>query len=320
MKNAVNAAPAAVASSRASCFERLHLEAELVRDGLHALHDVARERSAGRAAAPVGDHHGADLARVPEEPLRRRERHQHRRVGGPGTLEAHDVADAGRAARPTGVDDHPVTGDDAKLPGGLPVQVDLAGAQLREREPRASRADNPRETVHPGRIGGEEHDARLALPLNRSLHCNLLHDRAGDAVDEPRSGHRRFDAGDGALREPAHAGCGAKRTRDVVDRAPRCDGLVGRAECLDGGRADRIVHRVAGCQRGGDDHRAQHQPDHDQGAAATSAADVPNGQLEQDRVSNSQNRHDREGDAQRDRQDRQQCVDRDPEELLHGRP
>ena len=244
---------------------RCHLEPEPIRQRVELGDDVVRERRACGCSAAVRYEHAANLARVPEQPLRAGERHEHRRVGRDGSVEPDDCAHGAQLGLAASrIDDDLVARPDAELLRGLRVEVDLVRAELSEREPLPAGADDRGEPVHPRGIGGEERDARLALPCARRLERDLLDDRSGHAVGELRDAERLLDLIDRALGKPAHAGGRAERARDVVDCALRRDGLVRLAESVDRSRADRVVHRVAGDERGGDDRRTEHQPDDDE--------------------------------------------------------
>ena len=252
-----------------------------------------------------------------EELLRRRERHEQRRVRGSRTLEADDVTDACLVRYAGGVDDNFRTGLDPELGSGLAVEVDLAAREIGQREIVSVRADDRREAVHMRRIRGEQDDARLALAHCRRLHRDLIDDRTRDAVGEPRAGERGVDPLDRGLGNPAGARRGSEGAGDVVDRPSWRDRLVRRPERVDRGRAHRVVHRVAGHQRGSDDRRAKHQTDHDEGAAATPTSDVTDGELEENAVPKREEGDEPESHGQRDYQDHHQRVDGDAEELMH---
>lgn len=227
VKNAMNALPAASASSRASALSVwISSPSELATGSSNATTSV--ERRAPATSPPRFDTAMSfHLAVAVEEPLRLVERHEQDRVGGAGSVEPGDVSHARGDGRPADVNDDPVSGHHAELAGGLRVQVHLARAQVGERQRVPGRPPDRREPVHPGRVPGEEDDARLVLTDVWSLDRDLLDNGPGDAVDEPGSRRRRLDARDGGLADPAGAGRGAERPRDVVGGALRRDRLVG---------------------------------------------------------------------------------------------
>ena len=149
------------------------------------------------------------------------------------------------------------------------------------------------------------------------LHRDLLDDGAGDSVDEAGARERRVDPFDLRLIEPAGSRRRAERAGNVVGGTLRGDRLVGASERLDRRRPDRVVHRVAGRQRGGDDRRSEHEPDDDQGAAPGPALCAADGELQQDAVPHRECGQHCEGNSERHRQDDEQRVDGDAEELLH---
>ena len=79
-----------------------------------------------------------------------------------------------------------------------------------------------------------------------------------------------------------------------------------------------MAHRVAGREGGGDDGRAEHQPDDDQGAAGPSAAHVAHAEAEEDAVADRQGRE----PCDDDREDEDECggeaAHRDAEQLAHA--
>lgn len=209
------------------CLERLDLEPERARDGLEQRDNLGREACSRDVSTAIRHGDELHLAVAVEEPLRLVERHEQDRVGGAGSVEPGDVSHARGDGRPADVNDDPVSGHHAELAGGLRVQVHLARAQVGERQRVPGRPPDRREPVHPGRVPGEEDDARLVLTDVWSLDRDLLDNGPGDAVDEPGSRRRRLDARDGGLADPAGAGRGAERPRDIVGGALRRDRLVG---------------------------------------------------------------------------------------------
>ena len=77
-----------------------------------------------------------------------------------------------------------------------------------------------------------------------------------------------------------------------------------------------IVSPVA--SDGGEDHRRQHQPDHDQRGAAPPPARVPDTEPEEDPVAQRKHHHHPEQQQQRYRQHLCERADRDPEQLAHA--
>ena len=264
--------------------EGLDLESQLLGHGREERDDLSREASPGDVPSSIRDCDDLDLAFAVEQLLRLAERDEHGCVGRAGTIEPDDIPHARGDRSSAGVDGDSISALDAELPRGFRVEEDLACAQICERQRVAAGADDGREPVHPVGVAREEDDARLALALGRRLDGDLLHDRTGDAVDEAGACRRRLDARNGRLVDPAGAGRRPECTRDVVDCALRRDRLVRRAERCDGRRPDRVAHRVARGQSGGDDRGAEHQPEHDEGAAPAPAPDAPHGELDEDAV------------------------------------
>ena len=67
-------------------------------------------------------------------------------------------------------------------------------------------------------------------------------------------------------------------------------------------------------------HRPEHEAEHDQSGARAPAPGVADTKLEEDRVSERERPYTDQARAQCDREDHEQRVKRDAEELLHGYP
>ena len=296
--------------------DRLHLERMRLEGRPEPLRDLVGERDGARARTAVRDHHAEHVVGAPVEHLRLREREQHCGVRGGGALELDDVPhlQVGRTA--CGIRDHRVARPRAELVGRVGVQVRLAGGKIRERDLPPVRADDRGEPVHHGRVGAEEHRARLALARPRQLHGHVVDDDVQDAVGELRAEPRLDLAGD-ALREPPDPARVAEVAGDVVHGAFRRDDLVRLAERSRRGRADGVAHRVAGDERRRDDGRAQHQPENDEPGPRAATAEVAHAEPDEHGVADREQREDPECDSQPDREDDEQGVERDPEELVH---
>ena len=297
--------------------EGLDLESQLLGHGREERDDLSREASPGDVPSSIRDCDDLDLAVAVEQLLRLVERDEHGCVGRAGTIEPDDIPHARGDRSSAGVDDDSISALDAELPRGLRVEEDLACAADRRATACRRRSRDRREPVHPVGVAREEDDARLALALGRRLDGDLLDDRTGDAVDEAGARRGRLDARNGRLVDPAGAGRRPERTRDVVDCALRRDRLVRRAERCDGRRPDRVAHRVAGRQSGGDDRGAEHQPEHDEGAAPAPAPDAPHGELDEDAVPDAEGCQGAERDAEPDEEDDEERVGGDAEDFLH---
>ena len=230
VKRDMNAAPCSSAVLSASC---LLLSASRPSGASAGGDSRSRDRSR-RAPSWFATKHELDQARLAEQPLRRRERHQQALVGRAPAVVADDVLDAHdrRAARPTRMRrESPLAGAEAR--GGLRVRG----------RPRPAR-DLASETVpRCPRIGPNAFSERAspAKSVTRGsfwrrgqvLHRDRLDDHGSHAVDEARGRGRARDARGVALREVAHAGrAGAvgreREPRRRVRQRPRRRGRARR--------------------------------------------------------------------------------------------
>ncbi len=78
-----------------------------------------------------------------------------------------------------------------------------------------------------------------------------------------------------------------------------------------------MAHCVARDERRSDDRRAEHQPEHDQPGSCASAAEVAHAEPHEHGIADCEHREDPECHSQPDREDDDQGVERDPEELVH---
>ncbi len=281
------------------------------------LRHLVGERYGTRSRPAVRDHHTEHLVEAPVEDLRLREREEHRGVRGRGALELDDVANlqVGRVA--CRICDHRVSRPGAELVGRVGVEVRLPGGKVGERNLLAVGADDRREPFHLRRIRAEEHRARLALSGPRVRHRRVVDDDVQDTVGELRP-ERRPELAGNRLREPPDPARVAEVAGDVVHGTFRRDHLVRLAERGRRGRADRVAHRVAGDERRRDDRRAQHQPEDDEPCPRAATAEVAHTEPEEHGIADRQQRKDPECDTQPDRENDEQGVERDPEELVHA--
>ena len=272
---------------------------------------------AGRRAraATVRDEDRSDHSRPVEQTLRRCERHQQPLVGGRAALVPDDRAQPDRGRRLSDEDPQRVAGVCRELVGGSRVQVDLVRSQRRERDDLAAARDVA-EPVQPGRIAGEQRDARLVLTGGHIDDRHLLVDDRCDPRDRPRAGDRAGDPLRVADREVAGPGGLGVRGERRVDAARR-DRLVRATQCGSCRRADRLAHRVARRQRGGDDRGAQHRTGDDQRAAGRTPADVPHAEAEEHPVAQTEHRHDEQGGHESSDDDGEKRRHRDAEDVAH---
>ncbi len=146
-----------------------------------------------RDAAGVHDEDGVHEPSFAEELLCRAEGHQDARAVGRAAGVAHDRADTGRHEALAHVHPDGVAGARVQLVGALPVEIDLARTQIRERDGLATGADVP-ETAELRRIAREERDTRLGLLRGQILSGDIFDDHGRDARDEAGGG--------GGLRDP----------------------------------------------------------------------------------------------------------------------
>jgi hypothetical protein len=78
-----------------------------------------------------------------------------------------------------------------------------------------------------------------------------------------------------------------------------------------------VAHGVAGDERSGDDRRAEHQPQDDEPGPRAAAAEVAHPEPDEHGVADREHRQEPERDSEPHREDDEQGVERDPEELVH---
>jgi hypothetical protein len=79
-----------------------------------------------------------------------------------------------------------------------------------------------------------------------------------------------------------------------------------------------MAHRVSGRERCRDDRGAEHQADDDQSCSPTSPRHVADAELEQHPIPQGERPHGSKSDGDEDREDDNEFVHRDAEELVHG--
>ena len=309
-------APSLVGGLDRVLLDRLQLEVVRPKGRLELPVDGVGERDGIGAGAAVGDHHAEHLAVPREEELRLLEWDEQRRVRGRGTVELDDVPHPQDGTAAGRIRDHGVARAHAELVGGVGVQVRLARAQVGERHVSSVGPDDRREAVHPGRVGAEQCDRRLALPRPGRLNRHVVDDHVDHAVREVGA-QRRLDLAGDRLGEPADAARVAEIAGDVVHGALGRDDLVRLAERRGRGGSDRVAHRVAGDERGRDDRRAEHEPQHDEARPRAPAAEVAHSEPDEHGVSDGEHGEDPERHPEPDREDQEQGVERDAEELVH---
>ena len=171
----------------------------------------------------------------------------------------------------------------SRLVGGLGVEVDLARAQISERDGLDRRSRCRRTPCSAAGIAREQRDARLVLARGDVLDRDRLDDHRCDAVDEPRC---RRPRGRCARRSPP--GSSGRRSPRCSGRERRVDAAAAtissaRPSAADGRRADRLAHRVARRERGGDDRRAEHRAGDDQRACGRAPTGVAHAEAEEAR-------------------------------------
>jgi hypothetical protein len=138
-------------------------------------------------------------------------------------------------------------------------------------------------------------------------------------VGEARVGQCVVDASDGALVEVPGPGRLAELPDQVVVCALRRDDLVRLAERLSRRRANRVAHRVPGDERGGNDRRAEHQPEDDERRTCAPASGIPDTELEEERITKREETEGAERDRDSHAEDDEECFQRYAEELAHLR-
>ena len=78
-----------------------------------------------------------------------------------------------------------------------------------------------------------------------------------------------------------------------------------------------MSHRVARGESGSDDRRTEHEPDDDERATPTPAADATHSELHEYRVSNAKRREHAECDREREEKTDEERADRYAEDFLH---
>ncbi len=149
------------------------------------------------------------------------------------------------------------------------------------------------------------------------MNRHLLVDHRCDAGDRARAGDCTGDPLRVADREVAGPGGLGVRGERCVDAARR-DRLVRATQCGSRRRADRLAHRVARRQRGGDDRGAEHRTGDDQRAAGRTPADVPHAEAEEHPVAQPEHGHHEQGGHESADDDGKQRCHRDAEDVAHG--
>ena len=224
---------------------------------------VARD---ARSAPPVLEI-TASTAGLAEQLLRRPERHQH---AGPRSRRRR-TARRREDARGTGVAPaNTMSGSPARASARRRpcVEVHLPGCRGRRARARCPRSRGSAEARHAGRVGREERDAaaRSAAATGAwSATCSTIApgSRRRPGLARQRGSTRSAVRPGRSSRSPV----AARARRECRSAAPLAETTSSVPPSVHGRGADRVAHRVAGRERGGDDRGAEHEADDDQSRA-----------------------------------------------------
>jgi hypothetical protein len=219
----------------------LELEAQGGQRRASGMRDRIGQLGSRRLVAIVRNEHLAYLARAAQQRLGTRERQEHRRPVGSRPVELHDRRDPN--LRLAGAGEHlgAIPGARVELVSGIAVEVDLAVAELCERDGGARGFADVAEAGHPRRIGREQRHARFGLAARQVLQGDRLDDRRRDAVDQAGATQRAFDPRHVALVEVRDARGLPGRQHGRQLGATCRHQLIGLAERLDHRGPDRAA-------------------------------------------------------------------------------
>ena len=260
--------------------------------------------------AGVGHEHVVGLAGAVEEVAGGGEGQEHGGAVGRGAAVAADTSHLHLEDLVPGEHDDGVARLGGELVGGVVVEEDGAGSEVGDL--------GESELGSPGGVGSEEGDPGLGAAAGFVLRSDRLDDGGGHPVHRQRRRHA-VDGSYGVV--SVEVGAGGVETD--VDRAfgvgAGGDGLVGDAEGLHDHRPHRRREGVASEQRGGDDRRAEHQAEDDEGAAGAPARDVAQPHPQEHDVARREHGDDAHREEESDGQSDRERAGGQAEHPLHRR-